>query len=64
MLFALPYAIAFHVPFVLVENALRRRGRPGDLSPSAALAATPVGVCVEINQCVGFTIAGLPCWPR
>ena len=58
MLFALPYAVAFHVPFVLVENALPvgdaalRASIAGFL---AALAAAPVGVCVEINQCVGCT---------
>ena len=50
MLFALPYAIAFHVPFVLVETALpvgdaaARASLAGFL---AALAAAPVGVPAE-----------------
>ena len=50
MLFALPYAVAFHVPFVLVETALPvgdaalRASLAGFL---AALAAAPVGVPAE-----------------
>ena len=49
MLFALPYAVAFHVPFVLIENALT-----GDAALKAsvagflaALCAAPVGVPAE-----------------
>ena len=47
MLFALPYAIAFHVPFVLVENALPvgdAAARASIAGFLAALAAAPVGV--------------------
>ena len=72
MLFALPYAIAFHVPFVLVDNALPvgdAAARASIAGFLAALAAAPVGVCVEINQCVGcslshFSAMTLPCWLR
>ena len=50
MLFALPYAIAFHVPFVLVENALPGGDAAARASIAgflAALAAAPVGVPAE-----------------
>ena len=50
MLFALPYAIAFHVPFVLVENALPvgdAAARASIAGFLAALAAAPVGVPAE-----------------
>ena len=50
MLFALPYAIAFHVPFVIVENALPvgdAAARASIAGFLAALAAAPVGVPAE-----------------